>query len=332
MTLMTVRGPVTADQMGMTLLHEHVRVAFPGWDLEAKSKLKTREEEVSTSVERMQELLAYGVNTFVDPCPMELGRDVTLLQEMSEKSGMNIVCSTGFYYEEDGQGIPFYWRTRWPEEVAELYLREINEGVGDTGIKPGVIKAATSNPVGKHDKKMLVAAGIASKESGLPVITHTTHSGGVMEQIEAFEAAGLDPSRVLIGHQDQQEDYDVLLEIVRRDYFVGFDRIGMNRQVPDAHRADLVTRLINDGYQHRIALSQDHMCYDPHPRPLYWIPKNREEEIMTQIHPLHEWEIAGHPHTQIITDFFPLLRERGISDEQIQSIMIENPRRFLLGA
>lgn len=332
MTLMTVRGPIEAEAMGQVLLHEHVRVAFPGRDLEAKSRLKPRDEEISTSVERMEQLLAHGVRTFVDPCPMELGRDVTLLRAISEQSGMNIVCSTGFYYEEDGQGIPFYWRTRWPEEVAELYLREITEGVGDTGIRPGVIKASTSNPVGRHDRKMLLAAGLASRESGLPIITHTTHSGGVMDQIQAFEAAGLDPSRCLIGHQDQQEDYALLLEIVRRDFFVGFDRIGMNRQVPDAHRADLVVRLIDDGFQHRIALSQDHMCYDPHPRPLYWIPRDREEEIMTQIHPVHEWEIAGRPHTHLMTDFFPLLRERGVSDEQIVSIMTDNPRRFLLGA
>ena len=96
--------------------------------------------------------------------------------------------------------------------------------------------------------------------------------------------------------------------------------------------ADLVVRLIDDGFQHRIALSQDHMCYDPHPRPLYWIPRDREEEIMTQIHPVHEWEIAGRPHTHLMTDFFPLLRERGVSDEQIVSIMTDNPRRFLLGA
>ena len=328
--LNTVRGPISADQLGKVLLHEHIRVVFAGWDLDPIGHIQ-HDEEVRRAVERMTELLSFGVHTFVDPCPIELGRDVELMREVSEKSGMNIVCSTGFYYEDDAVGIPHYWRCRWAEEIAELYLHEIENGIDGTGIKPGVIKTATGDPVGRHDRKTLIAAGIASAQTGLPIITHTTHSTGVPDQIAAFEKAGLDPGRCLIGHQDEQRDYSVLLQIVQNGFFVGFDRIGISRMAPEELRADNVARLVADGYVRQVCLSQDHMCYDAHPRPAYWIPPNRAEEVYRDIKPIADLEIHGRSHTYLFTDFLPMLRERGVSDADIDIMMTENPRTFLLG-
>lgn len=329
--LNTVCGPVTADKLGRILVHEHIRIGFAGWELDPRGHIQ-HDEEVSRAVMRMNELLEFGVHTFVDPCPIELGRDVRLMREVAEKTGMNIVCSTGFYHEEDAAGIPPYWRVRWPEEIAELYLHEINNGIDGTGIKPGVIKTATGDPVGRHDRKVLAAAGIASKESGIPVITHTSHSVGVPDQIAAFQKADLDPSRCLIGHQDEQRDYSILLEIVRNGFFVGFDRIGITRMAPEELRADNVARLVADGYASQVCLSQDHMCYDLHPRPGYWIPPNRVEEVMRDIKPVADLELHARSHTYLFTGFLPMLRERGVSDADIEMMLTDNARRFLLGS
>ncbi|MEO3787538.1 hypothetical protein ABGB12_29785 [Actinocorallia sp. B10E7] len=330
MTLMSVLGPVEESELGRVLVHEHVRVAFAGWDLDPRGTIG-RDEEIATAVGRMRELQEFGVRTFVDPCPIELGRDVTLLKEVSERTGMHIVAATGFYHEEDGMGIPYYWRMRWVEEIAELYLHEIQNGIDGTGIRPGVIKTATSKPVGRHDLKILAATGIAARESGLAVITHTTHAAGVEEQLEAFEKAGVDPSRCLIGHQDEQKDYDVLLKIVERGHFVGFDRIGISRLAADEHRADNIARLVRDGYAGQICLSQDHMCYDAHPRPAYWIPPNRAEEVFRDIKPVADEELWGRSHTYMFTSFFPLLHERGVSQEEIDLMLTENAVRLLTG-
>src|SRR5437764_4288816 len=102
--------------------------------------------------------------------PIDLGRDAELLAEISDKSGMHIVCATGFYHEHDGAGIPYYWRQRWPEEIAELFLHEITSGIGTTGIRPGVIMIATGDPVSRHAQKVLQGAALAARESGLPDI------------------------------------------------------------------------------------------------------------------------------------------------------------------
>src|SRR3954453_14893912 len=149
-TVQTVLGPIDSSELGPTLVHEHVRICYPGDSLDPAYSFD-REACIATAVERMAGLAHHGVRTFVDPCPIDLGRDPELLAEVARQSRMQIVCSTGFYLEHIG--IPYYWRVRSPEEVAEFYLHEINDGIGETGIKPGCIKIAWGDPPGDHDRK-----------------------------------------------------------------------------------------------------------------------------------------------------------------------------------
>ena len=142
-TVQTVLGPIDTDDLGPTLVHEHVRISYPGDQLDPGYSWD-RGACIATGVERMAGLAEHGVRTFVDPCPIDLGRDPELLAEVARQSGMQIVCSTGFYLEHIG--IPYYWRVRSAEEVAEFYLHEINNGIGETGIKPGCIKIASFDP------------------------------------------------------------------------------------------------------------------------------------------------------------------------------------------
>src|SRR4030095_5875309 len=104
---------------------------------------------IEEAVRRLVQLRTeHGVRSFVDPCPIELGRDATMMKEISEKSGMHIICTTGFYFEE--MGLPVYWRTRTTDEIAELYIREITHGIGETGIQAGAIKGGAGAPVRTH--------------------------------------------------------------------------------------------------------------------------------------------------------------------------------------
>src|SRR5438309_4757208 len=175
-SVQTVLGPVDVNDLGPTLVHEHVLISYPGDTLEPAGRPWDRAACRARAVERMAQLRDHGVRTFVDPCPIDLGRDPELLAEVAQRSGMQIVCATGFYHEEIG--IPWYWRVRTSSEIAELYLHEIEHGIGDTGIKPGVIKIATFDPVGEHDRKVVAAAGMAAAASGLTCITHCENSVG----------------------------------------------------------------------------------------------------------------------------------------------------------
>ncbi len=128
----TVTGRIPPEALGRTLIHEHVLIGFPGWNLDALAPRFVRSEAMSRAVDQMHELRGLGVGTFVDPCPMDLGRDVEFLAELAQKSGMQIVCTTGAYFE--AEGITHTFRHLPVEDITAIYIKEITDGVGDTGI------------------------------------------------------------------------------------------------------------------------------------------------------------------------------------------------------
>ena len=142
MMVQTVTGPIPVEQLGRTLMHEHLFIAFSGAEFDPLAVFD-RAEFITEAARRLRQLREeHGVRSFVDPCPIELGRDAAMMKEISEKSGMHIICTTGFYFEE--MGLPIYWRARTVEEIAELYISEITHGIGTTGIRAGAIKVATA--------------------------------------------------------------------------------------------------------------------------------------------------------------------------------------------
>src|SRR3954467_7172210 len=174
-TVQTVTGPAESADLGRTLVHEHIRISYAGEELDPTYSWD-RAETVARAVDKMGELLDAGFRTFVDPCPIELGRDPELYAEISSRSGMRIVCTTGFYTEHLGSGLPFYWRARDPEEIAELYVQELTNGIGSTGIRPGAIKAATGLEVTPAERRCLAGAAQAQRATGVGIITHTENS------------------------------------------------------------------------------------------------------------------------------------------------------------
>lgn len=325
MTVQTVTGPIPIENLGRTLMHEHLFIAFPGAWFDPLAKFD-REELVTEAVRRLANLRTdHGVHTFVDPCPIELGRDVALMKEVSEKSGVQIVCTTGFYYQD--RGLPVYWRARTVDEIAELYIREITHGVSDSGVKAGAIKVSTGAPVvTDQEKKFLAAACIAHKATDVPIITHTTDGRAGPEQQQLFAAGGVAAHRCLIGHSCTNPDYGYHRSIVEGGSYIGFDQIGMLSVQNDEVRADNLAKLVHAGFRAQVIMSMDRLCGSLGK----WTTRQPTSEEITKIKRLKSQGLYQ-GHTYIFTDFVPMLHARGISQEDIDSILHDNPRRFFAG-
>ncbi|HZQ86251.1 MAG TPA: hypothetical protein VFA83_15495 [Acidimicrobiales bacterium] len=328
--VMTVTGPVEGDKLGRTLVHEHIVISYYGeqWD---PARRYTRPEIVARASDKMAELLDAGFRTFVDPCPIDLGRDPELYAEIAQRTGMQIVCTTGFYTEHMGTGLPFYWRARDPEEIAEFYLSELRDGIGSTGIRPGAIKAATGVEVTPAERRMLTGAALTQRASGVAIITHTEHSMNGDVQQDVFADNGADLSRVLIGHQDEQASVAEIRKLAERGTFVGVDRVGLEILAPDARRADHVAALVKEGYTRQVCLSQDHICALTAARASYWVPPEQRSARAEHKKDL-DWQITDRPYTYVATGFADMLRERGVSDADLETIFVDNPRRLLTGS
>jgi phosphotriesterase-related protein len=330
-TVQTVTGPVDAADLGRTLVHEHIRISYYGEELDP-AYAWDRAETVERAVDKMGELLDAGFRTFVDPCPIELGRDPELYAEISSRSGMRIVCTTGFYTEHLSSGLPFYWRARDPEEIAELYVRELAEGIAGTGgIRAGAIKAATGVEVTPAESRCLTGAALAQREVGCAIITHTENSKHGDVQQDLFADGGADLGRVLIGHQDEQTDVAPIRKLAERGTFVGVDRIGLEILAPDERRADHVATLVREGFTDQVCLSQDHICALTAPRSSFWVPPQNREAAAVRRDEI-AWQVWQRPYTYILTDFVPRLLERGVTDADVETIFVDNPRRLLAGA
>jgi phosphotriesterase-related protein len=321
MAVMSVTGPLSGAELGVTLVHEHIVMRAQGEELDPRYA-PDRREVVEIATDRLQELAGHGVTAIVDPCPIELGRDPELYAEVSARSGVRIVFATGFYYE--AFGIPPYWRARDAEEIAELYLHEIANGVGKTGLRPGVIKAATGVEVTDLERKVLAGAAMAQKESGVAIITHTEHSRHGEVQQDIFAEHGADLSRVLIGHQDEQPTPEPIEALARRGTFVGVDRIGLEFLASDETRADNVAALVKRGFAGQVCLSQDCVCTMTAARFPFPSPKSRRPTP-------REFTQNNKPLSYVVTNFASRLRERGVTDADIDVMMRDNPRRLLTG-
>jgi phosphotriesterase-related protein len=329
-TVMTVTGPVDAGQLGRTLVHEHIVISYYGEQWEP-IKRYTRPEILARASDKMAELLDGGFKTFVDPCPIDLGRDPELYAEIAQRTGMQIVCTTGFYTEYMGTGLPFYWRGRDPEEIAEFYLGELRDGMGTTGIRPGAVKAATGVEVTAAERRMLTGAALTQREANVAIITHTEHSKNGDVQQDVFADNGADLTRVLIGHQDEQENVAEIRKLAERGTFVGIDRVGLEILAPDARRADHVAALVEEGYTRQVCLSQDHICALTALRSSYWVPPEHRGARAERKREL-DWQVTDRPYTYVATEFADMLRARGVSDRDLETIFVDNPRRLLAGA
>jgi len=319
-SIQTTTGTAAPEDLGRTLIHEHVLVGMPGWDLDPLAPRYVRDEVMAQAVDRMQELADHGVATFVDPCPMDLGRDVEFLAELSQKSGMRIICTTGAYFE--AAGITHTFRNMSAEQITEIYVAEVTNGIGGTDIRAGAIKIATgSGVVSEYEKKLVTAAARAARETGVPIISHTEDATCGHDQIDLVTGEGLPAGRLLVGHSDGIDDHDYQRSLAERGAFVGFDRFGISLFISDEVRIKNVLRLAQAGHTDRILLSHDSIiCWLGRPVPF----GNRYEDVLAM---LPDWR-----PTLIFQKVIPELLKGGLSEDDIETMLIGNPRRMFAGA
>ena len=299
-------GPLDVSKLGFTLSHEHV--CFIPHEVFSNSAAA-----LPHMVAKLKEARAGGVDTIIDLTTSDVGRDVRFGAEISRRSGMHIVVATGFRFA------PASYDSQTVEQIAELYIREIEQGIEDTGIKAGVIKAAAvAAAITPAEEKGFKAAARASKATGVPIETHTDagHRGGET-QAALLEAEGISPARASLGHSDDTEDVNYLIGLAKRGYTIGIDHVfygavklapGQPEYVKDLRRlswqkrAGYVKQLIDAGFGDKIFLSND------------W--ELEREKINPD-------GLLFNTHKTI-----PCLQQLGVSPQQIQAITVDNPKRF----
>lgn len=315
----TVLGPIPGDRMGFTAPHEHVLASSTSFLRLWPEYLGGRSRIATIAVERMKSAKAAGIDTIVDCTTADLGRDVRLLQEVSRRSGVHIVAATGHWLTPTPS-----FEARTADELADFFTLEIERGIEDTGIKPGVIKAACEgDAMTQFQENVFKAAARASKRTGVPVTTHSDarHRGGE-QQAAIFEQEGLEPQRVCIGHSDESADFDYLLGLARRGYTLGFDHLfyglasmgaGANSIPTWQDRAAMIKKLIDAGLNARIFLANDWMF-------ALTISPTGTLDVLTERNP------AGNLFN--IRNTIPHLRQIGVTNEQIRMITVVNPQAF----
>jgi phosphotriesterase-related protein len=314
-TINTVLGSADSDALGKTLIHEHLLVGFPGWFLDARQPAYNRRDAMVRVIAAFDEIKAFGVETIVDPCPSDLGRDVEFAAEVSQKTGINIVCAAGLYYEN--AGIPFMIRNLEVQEITDIFVKEIEDGVGSTGIRPGLLKIATGKGVvSEYERKVLTAAARAAKATGVPVLSHTEKCTCGHDQIDIVTGEGVDPAHFLVGHSDGTDDLEYQESLAKRGVYVGFDRFGLEGDATDEIRMRNLKALVDRGYREQLMMSHDYVnCF------LGGVPGLPVGTSLNDVMP--NWRM-NHIFERII----PVLKDRGMTDEDFDVILRDNPGRF----
>ena len=302
----TALGPIDVNDIGMCLMHEHIIIA--DWDMRSNYEgYVDIEKEVPKAVASLNKAKERGVSTIVDLTPVNLGRDIHSILAVSKATGVNVICPTGFYWTEEP------WMHGWDSDYLSNYMiKDINEGILDTGIKAGIIKCASDHPgVDEFNKKLLQASAIAHRETGAPISTHTTVSNSsARDQVAAFKEFGVDLSRVVIGHMGDSSDIDYLEEILSNGCFIGMDRFGLEAFLPTDVRVQTVATLCNKGYAGQMVVSHDACSFQDF----------FDGEYVEKFAP--NWCYEHVPR-----DVLPALAAAGISQTDIDTMMIDNPRK-----
>lgn len=305
-TVRTVRGPLDVKELGRTLTHEHIITGSGG--MERYPGLFDAKEAVEWGVEALTQVKQDGIDTIIDVTTVDLGRQIDLIAEVTERTPVNIVVCTGVYrwvppplwgFDADG--------------LAGLFLREIEDGIEGTDVRAGIIKIAWDEEalvpsLRERFETITRAAARASKKSGLPVSCHTLAAAGLGEPLlDIFEDEGVPPGAVYIGHSNDTDDIDYLLRLAKRGAVIGMDRYFAGGVPPWRQRSACVKALIDAGYGEQVCLSHDHAAYG-----LWAGPPVRDPST----------------YSFVPTRVLPWLKENGLTDEQMEGLMVRAPRRM----
>ena len=294
-------------------MHEHVFVMQPEalqnyghvwgesyWDEDVR---------VADAIEKLRAVRAAGIETIVDPTAPGLGRFIPRLQRINDAVDLNIVVASGVYAFIE---LPNFLAYRSVEAITELFVRELRVGIDDTGVRAAFLKCAVERHGLVGDvPKILAAVAAAAVETDAPVMVHTNAAAATgVPALEALTASGVDPGRIVIAHAGDSNDLAYLRAIADTGATLGFDRFNIEHFNPDARRIETLLALLAEGYGDRIHLSHDAACFIDF---MIGDPAFADE----QPNYLH-----------ISTKILPALRQEGVTDEQIDEMMVVNPRRF----
>ena len=314
-TVQTVRGPVDAAQLGPTLAHEHVFVLAPealnNWaTVYTGSPYWDEDTNIARAVRMLQEVRDAGMRTIVDPTAPGLGRDIPRIQRVNDQVDLNILVASGIYAFLELPNFVIYRPTR---AIADLFVREITEGIDNTGVRAAFLKCCVEHYGLVGDiPRILEAVALASNETGAPVMVHTNaaHRTGLLA-LDALTRHGVDPTRIVIAHMGDSNDLDYLRAIADTGATLGCDRFGIEHFNPLPNRIETLLALLAEGYADRIHVSHDAATF---------------YDFMTG-----DPNFAGEHDANFLlvwNTVLPALRDAGIGDDVITQLTVENPARF----
>lgn len=305
----TVRGPVEPSALGRTLAHEHVFVLSP--DSQANWSDEWEEEQrVAAAVAQLREVVVAGYGTFVDPTVDGLGRDVRRVMRLNaEVPDLSIVVATGLYtYSE----VPHFFAFRPDSAMVDAFVRDLTEGIkGTGGVKAGFIKCAVdAQGLQPGVERVLRNVCAAHRATGAPLMVHT-HPGSrnALDVRRVLEAEGVPPRSVVFAHSGDSTDVEYLTELASAGYFLGMDRFGLPGAADTASRVATVAEMSRRGFAASLMLSHDAACYIDWMEPGVRFP---------------DWHFL-----HIGTIVLPLLREAGVSADDIEKMEVYAPRNWL---
>src|SRR3954453_6267175 len=325
----TVTGPIDADQLGTTLIHEHLRNRDEAVHEQWPQAGSVREEEPhggapgddhDVAVREARARMDLGIKTIGEPTAMLLGRDVRFLRKVAEETGLQIITCTGIYTYDH---LPQFFMNRDPDQIAELFISDIEQGCQGTDIKAAFIKCAADEAgVNENIEKVHRAAARASVKTGAPIMAHSRPASNTgPRQVEIFEEEGVDMSRVQIAHTGDSDDLSYIEGLLDKGVFIGLDRYGLDLYLPFDKRQATFRELLSRGHIDRLLLGQDFCA------TIDWFPEEAVAGLM-EAGLVRDWSM-----TLLWEQVFPELKESGdLTDEQIDSMLVNNARRWLAGS
>lgn len=320
----TVRGPVELGSLGQTLMHEHVFVLSTEHVQNYGSDWWDEEARVADAIAKLNALYAKGIHTIVDPTVWGLGRYIPRIQRIAAQTPVNIIVAAGLYVYEE---MPQQYAYRGPgllldipEPMVTDFSRDITAGIGDTGVKAAFLKCAMETPeLTPGVERIARAVARTHVETGAPITVHTSgpHQTGRIA-VRIFREEGVDLSKVVIGHAGDSNDLDYLTELADQGVLLGMDRFGLDLFNPGAERVKTIVALASRGYAPSMVLAHDANCF------IDWLGGGHDA-----VRPV------GFPnwhYEHISDDVLPALLEAGVTQEQIDTMLVENPVRYFTPA
>jgi phosphotriesterase-related protein len=324
-TIETVTGPIDAGELGTTLIHEHLRTrdeaVHAQWpDVGTSGGIPERAIEpggdYDAAVEAATAAVGLGVRSICDPTAMFLGRDVEFMRRVAVQSGLQVIPCTGIYTYDH---LPSFFVSRDPDQIADLFVQDIERGIQGTEIKAAFIKCAADEPgITENVEKVHRAAARASLRTGAPIMAHSRPASDTgPRQIEIFREEGVEPSKVQIAHTGDTDDLTYIERLLDAGVFIGLDRYGLEMFLPYERRHETALALLERGYAEQIFVSAD-SC-----GTIDWFPHEVIEQMLAA-GMAKDWDIRI-VHQRALPD----LREGGMTEEQERTILVENPVRWL---